>query len=76
MSSRYRNRRRRFGLRLNLIAGIYNYELSLLPDLANGLPSVLSRCLVRFLAPCDGAERIRFLPEETSGARAAATAIA
>lgn len=28
-SSRYRNRRRRFGLRLNLIAGIYNYELSL-----------------------------------------------
>jgi IS5 family transposase len=34
LSSRYRNRRRRFGLRLNLIAGIYNYELSLLPDLA------------------------------------------
>jgi DDE superfamily endonuclease len=29
LSSRYRNRRRRFGLRLNLIAGIYNYELSL-----------------------------------------------
>jgi hypothetical protein len=28
LSSRYRNRRRRFGLRLNLIAGI-NYELSL-----------------------------------------------
>ena len=28
-SSRYRNRRRRFGLRFNLIAGIYNYELSL-----------------------------------------------
>lgn len=27
LSSRYRNRRRRFGLRLNLIAGIYNYEL-------------------------------------------------
>ncbi|MEG3991611.1 IS5/IS1182 family transposase, partial [Microcoleus sp. S28C3] len=25
---RYRNRRRRFGLRFNLIAGIYNYELS------------------------------------------------
>jgi hypothetical protein len=23
----YRNRRRRFGLRLNLIAGIYNFEL-------------------------------------------------
>jgi IS5 family transposase len=29
LSSRYRNRRRRFGLRLNLIAGIYNYELRL-----------------------------------------------
>jgi IS5 family transposase len=29
LSSRYRNRRKRFGLRLNLIAGIYNYELSL-----------------------------------------------
>jgi len=29
LSSRYRNRRRRFGLRLNLIAGIYNYELYL-----------------------------------------------
>jgi IS5 family transposase len=28
LSSRYRNRRRRLGLRLNLIAGIYNYELS------------------------------------------------
>jgi IS5 family transposase len=27
LSSRYRNRRRRFGLRINLIAGIYNYEL-------------------------------------------------
>lgn len=25
----YRNRRRRFGLRLNLMAGIYNFELSL-----------------------------------------------
>jgi IS5 family transposase len=25
---RYRNRRRRFGLRFNLIAGIYNYELA------------------------------------------------
>ncbi|TRT60574.1 MAG: IS5/IS1182 family transposase, partial [Microcystis aeruginosa Ma_QC_C_20070703_M131] len=24
----YRNRRRRFGLRFNLIAGIYNYELA------------------------------------------------
>ena len=29
LSSRSRNRRRRFGLRINLIAGIYNYELYL-----------------------------------------------
>jgi transposase len=29
----YRNRRRRFGLRLNLMAGIYNFELTL-PALA------------------------------------------
>jgi hypothetical protein len=29
LSSRYLNRRRRFGLRFNLIAGIYNYELYL-----------------------------------------------
>lgn len=28
LSERYRNRRRRFNLRLNLIAGIYNYGLS------------------------------------------------
>ncbi len=28
LSERYRNRHRRFGLRANLIAGIYNYELS------------------------------------------------
>ncbi len=27
ISDRYRNRRKRFGLRFNLIAGIYNYEL-------------------------------------------------
>lgn len=27
LSSRYRNRRRRYGLRCNLIAAIYNYEL-------------------------------------------------
>lgn len=27
MSDKYRNRRRRFGLRFNLIAGIHNYEL-------------------------------------------------
>ena len=26
-SERYRNRRKRFGLRFNLIAGLYNYEL-------------------------------------------------
>jgi hypothetical protein len=29
LASRYRNRRKRFGLRVNLIAGIYNYELNL-----------------------------------------------
>ncbi len=29
LSERYRNRRKRFGLRLNLIAGLYNYELKL-----------------------------------------------
>lgn len=29
LSERYRNRRTRFSLRFNLIAGIYNYELSL-----------------------------------------------
>lgn len=34
LSSRYRNRRKRFGLRFNLIAGIYNYELSLKTELA------------------------------------------
>jgi len=27
LSDKYRNRRRRFGLRFNLIAGIYNFEL-------------------------------------------------
>lgn len=27
LSERYRNRRKRFGLRANLIAGLYNYEL-------------------------------------------------
>lgn len=26
IADRYRNRRKRFGLRFNLIAGIYNYE--------------------------------------------------
>jgi ribosomal 30S subunit maturation factor RimM len=29
ISERYRNRRKRFGLRVNLISGIYNFELSL-----------------------------------------------
>jgi hypothetical protein len=29
LAERYRNRRRRFSLRFNLIAGLYNYELSL-----------------------------------------------
>ena len=28
IADKYRNRRRRFGLRFNLIAGIYNYELN------------------------------------------------
>lgn len=28
LSSRYRNRRKRWGLRVNLIAGLYNFELS------------------------------------------------
>lgn len=28
LSSRYRNRHRRFGLRFNLLAGLYNYELN------------------------------------------------
>lgn len=27
ISDRYRNRRKRFGLRFNLIAGLYNYEI-------------------------------------------------
>jgi hypothetical protein len=28
VSDRYRNRRKRFGLRFSLIAGIYNFELA------------------------------------------------
>ena len=28
LSTRYRNRRKRFGLRMNLIAGVYNYEVN------------------------------------------------
>lgn len=34
LSLTYRNRRKRFGLRFNLIAGLYNYELSLPKTLA------------------------------------------
>lgn len=34
LSSKYRNQRRRFGLRFNLIAGIYNYELHLAAEKA------------------------------------------
>ena len=30
ISDRYRNRRKRFGLRFNLIAGIHNFEIRLL----------------------------------------------
>lgn len=30
LPERYRNRRRRFGLRFNLIAGLYNYELAII----------------------------------------------
>lgn len=33
LSSRYRNRRKRFCLRFNLIAGLYNYELKLATSL-------------------------------------------
>lgn len=29
LSDKYRNRRKRFGLRFNLIAGIYNFELGI-----------------------------------------------
>jgi hypothetical protein len=29
INDKYRNRRKRFGLRFNLICGIYNYEMSL-----------------------------------------------
>jgi len=29
LADRYRNRRKRFGLRFNLIAGLYNYQLRL-----------------------------------------------
>ncbi|WP_395461592.1 hypothetical protein [Wolbachia endosymbiont (group A) of Therophilus tumidulus] len=29
IADRYRNRRKRFGLRFNLIAGIHNFELSI-----------------------------------------------
>ena len=33
ISDKYRNRRKRFGLRFNLIAGIYNWEMPLIIDL-------------------------------------------
>jgi len=29
LAERYRNRRKRFGLRFNLIAALYNYELAI-----------------------------------------------
>jgi len=29
LSERYRNRRKRFSLRFNLLAGLYNYELNI-----------------------------------------------
>ena len=32
LSDKYRNRRKRFGLRFNLIAGFYNFELKLKND--------------------------------------------
>jgi hypothetical protein len=32
LSERYRNRRKRFGLRFNLIAAIYNFELTIRKD--------------------------------------------
>lgn len=31
LAERYRNRRKRFALRFNLLAGLYNYELRLSP---------------------------------------------
>ena len=34
LSERYRNRRKRFTLRFNLIAGFYNYELKLKNDIS------------------------------------------
>jgi hypothetical protein len=39
LSERYRNRRRRFGLRCNLIAAIYNFELSLAASKRSGILS-------------------------------------
>ena len=32
IADRYRNRRKRFGLRFNLIAGLYNFELEACDD--------------------------------------------
>jgi hypothetical protein len=39
VAERYRNRRKRFGLRFNLIAGLYNYELAMLHTSASDLDS-------------------------------------
>ena len=35
LSERYRCRRKRFGLRINLISGIYNFEIDLASDTVN-----------------------------------------
>jgi hypothetical protein len=37
LSSRYRNRKHNFGMRLNLIAGIYNYEVKYRDQLRENL---------------------------------------
>ena len=47
LSERYRNRRQRFGLRFNLMAGLYNYELTSVRDKKS--PEVL---IFRGLLPC------------------------
>jgi IS5 family transposase len=39
VAERYRNRRKRFGLRFNLIAGLYNYELAMLHTSTSDLDS-------------------------------------
>jgi glycyl-tRNA synthetase alpha subunit len=35
LSSRYRNRRHRYGFRCNLLSALYNYELALKPKIQN-----------------------------------------